>query len=488
MNLHVSPDDLDGIATSMAATARELARTTPRQWFRGAGTDDGSRAMGEWTNHHLAAIKQTIENCCNAIQDTHDKLRIAAAEYRRADAQGAAALGAPGGDTSARPVALPPLSVPTTPPPRQASQQANLTSEALARQLNNGPGPEHARQLAADLRAFRSGPQQDADNGLRGLQQRLPDAWRPNGAGAAAEVSRHRDSLDRVGTRLDALATALDRYRQAFLTAQNTHPKPGEIQQAWEELQAALRGKDDLAVQQALDRYNELRERSLRTADNYFSEVGDSTTATNKPGDQPEDEKPPANTGSTGSDSMTSMLPLLLNSLASNALSSDSESALDDAYYDDELLDDYLPAYDTSGYAGGGGGYYGSPGTTVSGAATGSSVPFGTLPVTANTAAVAATSGPRAPVLDAYNPNAATSTNPTRAGSGYMPGYFPPGMAGAGANGNGNDRPRVKEWHPDRLMYEDKTQSVEQVIGDKPTIRPTVTPPTPATSPTGATP
>jgi hypothetical protein len=63
----------------------------------------------------------------------------------------------------------------------------------------------------------------------------------------------------------------------------------------------------------------------------------------------------------------------------------------------------------------------------------------------------------------------------------YMP--MAPGMGGGGG---GNERNRVVAWHPDRLMYVDDTPHTEQVIGEKPTIAPTVTPPTP--SPANQTP
>lgn len=52
------------------------------------------------------------------------------------------------------------------------------------------------------------------------------------------------------------------------------------------------------------------------------------------------------------------------------------------------------------------------------------------------------------------------------------------GMGGAGGGG-GNERNRVVAWHPDRLMYVDDTPHTEPVIGERPTIAPTVTQPTP---------
>ncbi len=54
------------------------------------------------------------------------------------------------------------------------------------------------------------------------------------------------------------------------------------------------------------------------------------------------------------------------------------------------------------------------------------------------------------------------------------------GGAGAGAGGGGDERNRIVAWHPDRLMYVDDTPHTEPVIGERPTIAPTVTQPTPA--------
>jgi hypothetical protein len=51
--------------------------------------------------------------------------------------------------------------------------------------------------------------------------------------------------------------------------------------------------------------------------------------------------------------------------------------------------------------------------------------------------------------------------------------------AGAGGGAGGDDRNRVVAWHPDRLMYVDDTPHTEMVIGERPTVAPSVTPPTP---------
>ncbi|NEW36019.1 hypothetical protein GV791_26130 [Nocardia cyriacigeorgica] len=87
---------------------------------------------------------------------------------------------------------------------------------------------------------------------------------------------------------------------------------------------------------------------------------------------------------------------------------------------------------------------------------------------------------PRAPVIEPLTASSSGGAGGAMRGSGMpmMP-YMPMAPGAGGAGGGGEDRSRVVAWHPDRLMYVDDTPHTEMVIGERPTIAPSVTPPTP---------
>ena len=106
---------------------------------------------------------------------------------------------------------------------------------------------------------------------------------------------------------------------------------------------------------------------------------------------------------------------------------------------------------------------------------------MGAMPMVAAAASLDASSLPAAAASQSFSAASADAqTAAGRAGSSGMP-YMPmmPGGAGAGGGAGGGERNRVVAWHPDRLMYVDDTPHTEQVIGEKPTIAPVATPPTP---------
>lgn len=488
MNLHVKPDEVDATGDGMAVDARDIAQKSSFGWFQAAGADTASGAAWRAHNSQLTAVYDQIGQHCNDYQETGHKAKIAAAAYRRTDALGATAIGLPGADLSTDPSAPQPISLVITPPtpPRSTFQVAD-NPRALARQLNGRPGVEPAQHLAERIRTYLTGPYLDHRDGMEAARSRYSE-WTPTGDAAVGELDRHLRTWTNIGSTLDSIATSIDRYTHAFQTAATTHPKPDELEQAWNKLQAALRSRDELGAQKALAEYNELCNRSEAVAGKYFGEVGDATSSKDTPAGNKPQPNQSGGTSTAGAFNPSSMMnPLMFSSLADALSPSDDSRSDDEDYYDDGYGDDYLPNYESIGAGYSPGAAFGMPSVTGGG-----STPTATIahfPIAASTAAMttATNVGPRAPVVDAYNPAIAATAGTARTGSPYPP-YMPmaPGMGGLGANGN--DRSRNEGLFPNRRVYDDDTPHTEPVIGEKRAIIPTVTAPTPATSPTGGTP
>jgi hypothetical protein len=164
------------------------------------------------------------------------------------------------------------------------------------------------------------------------------------------------------------------------------------------------------------------------------------------------------------------MLPSLMNAMSQGSMLANHNTPgtehLDNT--DGDGLDSY-PAINYGGAGGGGGGDYGDGGADDGG---GSDSSLAITPMEA--AAATGTSLPRTSVIEPM-----TGSSPMSAAAmsrGGMP-MAPYGAPMAPTKGGAKERDRVVAWHPDRLMYVDDTPHTELVIGEKPAIAPTVTPP-----------
>lgn len=178
------------------------------------------------------------------------------------------------------------------------------------------------------------------------------------------------------------------------------------------------------------------------------------------------------------------MMPALMAALSGmNSATQQGNSIADDPTLDDSGYPfDGLPSVPSSSDIGGAdpavpsvdAGGLGTPADAVTPVA----YQAATMPMVPTAAALTSNGLPRTNVVEPLQTSAGSGVAARSGSSPYMP-YMPsaPGMQGGGAGG---DRNRVVAWHPDRLMYVDDTPYTEAVIGEKPTIAPTVTPPTPA--------
>ncbi|MFD0364592.1 PPE domain-containing protein [Nocardia sp. GCM10030253] len=466
-------------ATKLAEMARDMGMALPRSWVVPAGSDQISAQHVPDLNATWAELTNGVRGLLNDVQRSAHKIGEAAAEYSAQDDRGARRVGGRGGELVTNPVGEVQEFAPQQPPklsfPTGGGSVDPLT---FAEQLRAGPGPGSAAKFADSVRAFAGGPFAAALGFVDGAA-RMMESWRPVGTKAAAELDRSRGKLTQLGTGMQKLAADADTYSNAFRNAKAKHPTPEEIKAARKELVAAIRSKNQLAIQKALAKFEELNARSAETATKYVAEVeakapeddgsGGNGNGNNGGGD---------NSGSGGdSSALSSMLPALMS-----AMSGLGQNAQDPAESFDDLgdygYDDYGDLGIPSGLGGGGGGGGGMPG--VAGAIDAPQIKTfaaSALPaISGNLAGGAAM--PRAGVIDPLS-TAASGAARGAAGAPMMP-YMPmaPGMGGGGA-GNNNDRNRVVAWHPDRLMYVDDTPHTEAVIGERPTIAPTVTPPTP---------
>ncbi|GAB2452454.1 PPE domain-containing protein [Nocardia tengchongensis] len=491
MELNVDPGELLDAAAILAGLVHRMHSALPSGWLQPAGQDADSHAAVTGINPRYESTVNDLIQALNGIAPHAYQVGAAAVDYTRADQSGAELLGGgAGGDAPVNRVALPqpyaPRSAPTMPPPASVA----VDPLTFAQQLHSGPGTAPARALANAIRQYRAGAH---NSGLDELQRTIPvlNNWTPVGTMVAAHMSDFWQQLDDLGNALDAHATSIDDYANAFQTAKNRHPTPQEIQATRNKLLAAIRSKNAAAIEQALAEFNEHNARSAQTAADYTAALG-TTAGDGKPtaGGDPTKTGNPATTGSgptksgttsannANSDAsmLTQLLPTLLSSLtgANSQLSQHDPTITDPATDQSPYLDSGLPtipALSDLGGPSGPGGDPGSPSIPSIAPYDAGILPVVEAPALANTATVA-----RAPVIDALP---ATATARPSAGTGYSPPYMPmsPGMAGAAG---ANNRSRVVAWHPDRLMYVDDTAHTEAVIGEKPTIAPSVTPPTPA--------
>lgn len=474
MPLQVEPHILATIAAELSRTAHETADAVPRGWLTPAGADTGSTAAKRTSDRTLLALRTALAFALNKTQRTAYDIGTAATQYSTTDDDAGRALNGNGAPIIVNPVADQPITLSQEPP--AASQAAGPVDPlTFARQLHTGPGTHASRQLAQDITTYLQGPHRQAITALAHAADQLED-WTPVGAAAATNIRSHRQQLDEVATGLAGVSRGILDYAAAFDSTLAKHPTPRELSQARQDLITALKSGDDIAIQQALTKYEQLKARSHETARDYFADIARSAPAD-------EDTQTPPGGGqqqnSGGMSGLESMLPMLLSTMASDAFSPTADDAPiseDDLYVpEDYYPDEYLPSAPYPGYGSPGGPVPNDP--SLTGAPLPSPSIAGPMPLVAAPAG-SGNVAPRAPVIDAYGAPANTTAASNRAGSGYMP-YMP--MAPGGApGGNGNDRGRVVAWHPDRLMYVDDTPHTDPVIGEKPAIVPAVTPPTAA--------
>ncbi|WP_227983746.1 PPE domain-containing protein [Nocardia spumae] len=494
MPLQVDPAELAAAAAALSELARGTGASMPTGWVLPAGSDPISAQAVPQLNTHTANLMNGMAGILDQVHRTAHKIGAAAQRYTDADDQGARAIGGPGGEVLANPVSDADPPTPRRPPsfglPTAGAAVDPLT---FARQLRAGPGTGPANQFVSDVRNYLGTTHAAAlagvDTGAAAMQH-----WTPVGSDAAAKLNGHRSWLDTLGSTLGKLADGIDTYTKAFDTAKAKHPTPEEIIAARQELVRSMRAKNELGIQAALAKYQEQNARSAETIGNYYSTVG--VEQGKNAGDSETGTAASASGQSSGSgdnsqmmSTLASMLPTVMSGLMAagmpmmgmNGTGDTATGSLDDYGYGDYGYD--LGGGGDYGYSGGGGGDMPSIGDLTS--SMGSSVssspvavgPMPTVGSSTGTVSNASSNLPRTPVIESLQNPAAAAARTAGAGSPMMP-YMPmsPGMGGGGAN---NERNRVVAWHPDRLMYVDDTPHTDAVIGEKPTIAPTVTPATP---------
>ncbi|MFG3521274.1 PPE domain-containing protein [Nocardia nova] len=491
--MNVDPTELVSAASALADMAHNSGATLPRGWVVPAGADPISAQAVPQLNGSAQDLYNGVLGALNEVHRTAWNIGAAAVDYTEADEQAGRDIGGAGSDLLTNPVAETPPHTPRFAPTfRLPAVGAEVDPLTFAQQLHTGPGPGGAARFAENVRNYLSTTHADATSGLDQAALRMQH-WTPVGSAAAQQLSKHRSWLDQLGSALGDLADNAQNYADAFTAAKAKHPTPQEIIAARKELVSAMRSKNELGVQDALAKFQEQNARSAQTVTDY-------STAVNSKGPSKGSETSGSQSDSSGSDMsmLAQMLPTMMSSLMQGGMmsqlgqggSTDSLDGLDgsDYGYDYGSYPDYGSA--GGGYGGGGAMPIGDITSGLdSGSTSTPTVSVGPMPMvasasTAGTAASSASNMPRTPVIEPLSSSAAAAARGAAGGSPMMP-YMPmaPGMGGGGG---GNERNRVVAWHPDRLMYVDDTPHTEQVIGEKPTIAPTVTPPTP--SPANQTP
>ncbi|WP_036534406.1 PPE domain-containing protein [Nocardia cyriacigeorgica] len=490
MAMNVDPDEL----VAVAARAAELARTTgaaiPRGWVMPAGADPISAEAVPRLNAQAGALFNGIIQILNQIQKHAHNIGAAAVDYTRADDEGGRRIGGKGSEVATNPVPaveqigqrrLPPA---LTVPPAGGS----VDPLTFAQQLHNGPGPGSALRFADSVRTFAAGTYAEA-LGLIDHAAGIMRKWTPVGTKVADDLTAYRGVLDQLGSGLGRLAEGVDSYGNAFRTAKAKHPTPQEIIAARKQLVAAMRSKNQAAVSAALAKFQEQNARSAETVTGYTAEVeskvpaaaADAAAAGAGTGGATGGAEQGGGSGSGSEAAMMQMLPALLSAMGGMGnmagMGAGEEPLYDD--YASEYDDLGVPDFGSAGFGGGGGGFGGGGAGGIPSAADVSEYAVGPMPTASTTGGTGASSLPRAPVIEPLAGASSSGSGAARgAGMPMMP-YMPmaPGAGGAG-QGN-NERNRVVAWHPDRLMYVDDTPHTEAVIGERPTIAPTVTAPTP---------
>ncbi len=493
MDMNVDPSELVAAASALADMARNTGGALPGNWVVPAGADPISAQAVPQLNGNAQSLYNGVLGTLNEVHRTAREIGAAAVDYTDADDRAGREIGGAGADLATNPVAETLPHTPRYAPSfRLPAVGATIDPLTFAQQLHNGPGPGGAARFAENVRSYLSTTHADATNDLDRSAQAMQH-WRPVGSAAAQQISQHRGWLDQLGSALGQLADGAENYSNAFTAAKAKHPTPQEIIAARKELVAAMRSKNELGVQDALAKFQEQNARSAETVTDYTTAVN----AGNASSDSAASETANASesSGSQGGSGqemqmLAQMLPTMLSSLMQGGMMSqlgqpDSLDGLEgsDYGYDYGGYDDY-----GSGLGGYGGGGSAMPIGDITGSLGGgdTSIPtvnVGPMPMvaSASSSGAATASGsnlPKTPVIEPLSSSAAGAARNMTGGSPmpYMP--MSPGMGGAG--GGNNERNRVVAWHPDRLMYVDDTPHTEQVIGEKPTIAPAVTPPTPS--------
>ncbi|KAA8881901.1 PPE domain-containing protein [Nocardia colli] len=492
MELNVDPVELTGVASRLAGLAQRAdaaLAALPEGWVRAPAADAISRHKALQHNENQAApLLNGVTAVTYELQHTAHEIGASAVDYSSADDAGGRTVGGGGADILANPVPEPAPPTLRSPPPAPATPDAaTVDTLKLAEQLRAGPGIDPATKFTDGLRGFLDGAFHELTEGMANEARTLRH-WTPVGAAAAADLDHQRRLLEQFGAGLRRLAHDVDTDSAAFVTARDKHPTPAEIKATRKELLTAMRSKNPVALEQAMAEFEEQNARSAETITGYSAADPFADTA--------------ADSDSTGESSgidmntVMTMLPTLLSAISAAAPAVDS--ALSN-YPEDYGSGEYGDYADYGDYAFPDTGY---PAETASVSGSSGAPPLpsyaedspvsntpvftvGPMPTAgAPTPAVQPPPGQqRAPVIDQLSSASSAAAANARGGMPYMP-MMP--MA-PGAGGAAGVRPRNVEWNPNRLMFVDDTPHTEQVIGERPTIAPTVTPATPARTDPGTT-
>ncbi|WP_330257089.1 PPE domain-containing protein [Nocardia sp. NBC_00565] len=488
MALNVDPGELARAAAALAELARGTGAALPKGWVVPAGTDLTSAHRVPQLNADLADLSNGMLGLLNEVQRTAHHIGAAAVDYSTADDEGARVINGSGADLATNPVGeVQPFSARQLPDFSLPTPGGSVDPLDFAYQLRTGPGPGPAAEFANSVRKFLTDSHTTATSGLDQAALTMQN-WTPVGSAAADKLAQHRGWLDQLGTGLGNLADGIDAYHNAFRDVKAKHPTPEEIIAARKELIQAMRSKNQLAITKALAKFQEQNARSLEAITGYTTAVNSKPgTGTGSGSDDDSGSDSGSGSGSGSGDSgdssaLTQMLPALMSALASGAtgLSSANSDSGEDLEVDPGMLEDVGGyGYSGGGGVGGGGGGGAIPISAVENVASGRSVQVGAMPVVA-TAGTAASALPRTSVIEPLQTSSAAARGASATGSSpYMP-MMPMSPGAGGGAGAGGDRSRVVAWHPDRLMYVDDTPHTEAVIGERPSIAPTVTSPTPS--------
>ncbi|MBF6415255.1 PPE domain-containing protein [Nocardia cyriacigeorgica] len=496
MALDVDLSALVKAASSLTDAARDTGLALPSGWVVPAGADPISGAKVPQLNAQTAAVVNGMIDVLNAVAMDAYKIGKSAQAYSAQDDAGARAIGGRGGEVIANPIAEPVPIPHRKPPVYSAPSSASIDPLTFAKQLQAGPGPGPAKEFAEKVRGFARDISPIANQAVADSASAMAQ-WRPVGEKVAGNLNRYGGWLGHLVTGMRLLADSIDSYSEAFRIAKSSHPTPEEIIAARKELLAAMRSKDEARTALALAKFEEQNARSAETVTGYSAatntllpgEAAAEAAAGQAAGGQSAGGQGGGEQGS-GEQAMdpsmlANLLPAMMNAMSSMGglpLDQSSQEYLDDYALGDELYDDSYGFGSPGGYGGfgggGGGGGFGGSGGGVDAAAVAAPTP---LTTSASVPAGLTQGLPRAPVIEPLSASSsgASSSAMRNAGMPMMP-YMPmaPG-AGAPGGGGGEDRNRVVAWHPDRLMYVDDTPHTEMVIGERPTIAPSVTPPTP---------
>ncbi|MBF6082945.1 PPE domain-containing protein [Nocardia cyriacigeorgica] len=498
MALNVDLSALVKAASSLTDAARDTGLALPSGWVVPAGADPISGATVPRLNAQTATVVNGMIDVLNAVAEDAYKIGKSAEAYSTQDSEGARTIGGRGGEIIANPIPEPVPMPHRKPPVYSAPSGGSIDPLTFAKQLHAGPGPGPAKEFAEKVRGFARDISPIANQAVADSASAMAH-WTPVGEKVAGNLTRYGGWLGHLVTGMGLLADSIDSYSEAFRIAKSTHPTPEEIIAARKELLAAMRSKDEARTALALAKFEEQNARSAETVTGY-------SAATNSP--LPGEAAAEAGTGpgtagqnaggqgggeqGSGEQAMdpsmlANLLPAMMNAMSSmGGLPLDQSSqeylddyALGDEYYDDSYGFDSLGGYGGFGGGGGGGGGFGG---SLGGGGFDSGAVAAPMPLTTSASVPAGLSQslPRAPVIEPLTASSSGGAGGAMRGSGMpmMP-YMPMAPGAGGAGGGGEDRSRVVAWHPDRLMYVDDTPHTEMVIGERPTIAPSVTPPTP---------